>query len=200
MVEMRSRYASGAAPVLIRLNPNGMIEAGADPYYFRVVAGVVGPLFDEPGGFDRDALGRAPASRWPRRASTSAAVPGNTKAGSGQIYSPRAVSFARPVFAQASSKPNACANTPRPFPRCAAISPSTSSPPKSSGAGCSRRRPAGFRFAFKVPEQITCKVFPAHARYGPQAGKENEAFLDRQHAARDVPAAAAAVPRARRRC
>ena len=35
MVEMRSRYASGAAPVMIRLNPNGMIEAGADPYYFR---------------------------------------------------------------------------------------------------------------------------------------------------------------------
>jgi len=34
-VEIRSRYASGAAPVFIRLNPNGMIEAGADPYYYR---------------------------------------------------------------------------------------------------------------------------------------------------------------------
>jgi gamma-glutamyltranspeptidase/glutathione hydrolase len=32
---MRDRYSSGAAPVLIRLNPSGMIEAGADPYYFR---------------------------------------------------------------------------------------------------------------------------------------------------------------------
>jgi uncharacterized protein YecE (DUF72 family) len=39
--------------------------------------------------------------------------------------------------------------------------------------------PAGFRFAFKVPEQITCKVFPIHDRYGPQAGRENEEFLDR---------------------
>jgi uncharacterized protein YecE (DUF72 family) len=38
--------------------------------------------------------------------------------------------------------------------------------------------PEHFRFAFKVPEQITCKVFPAHARYGTQAGKENPAFLD----------------------
>lgn len=38
--------------------------------------------------------------------------------------------------------------------------------------------PEEFRFAFKVPEQITCKVFPTHARYGPQAGKENESFLD----------------------
>ena len=38
--------------------------------------------------------------------------------------------------------------------------------------------PEGFQFAFKAPEQITCKVFPAHARYGPQAGQENEAFLN----------------------
>jgi uncharacterized protein YecE (DUF72 family) len=38
--------------------------------------------------------------------------------------------------------------------------------------------PPGFRFAFKVPEQITCKVFPGHARYGPQAGTENSSFLD----------------------
>ncbi len=40
------------------------------------------------------------------------------------------------------------------------------------------RTPENFRFAFKVPEQVTCKVFPIHARYGPQAGRENEAFLD----------------------
>jgi len=35
VVEMRSRYASGAAPVLVRLYPTGMIEAGADPFFFR---------------------------------------------------------------------------------------------------------------------------------------------------------------------
>src|SRR5260221_2292555 len=38
--------------------------------------------------------------------------------------------------------------------------------------------PAGFQFAFKVPEQITCKVFPVHARYGAQGGMENPSFLD----------------------
>ena len=38
--------------------------------------------------------------------------------------------------------------------------------------------PEGFRFAFKVPEQITCRTFPTHARYGPQAGLENEFFLN----------------------
>jgi len=34
-VEMRSRYQSGSAPVFIRLTPAGLIEAGADPYYYR---------------------------------------------------------------------------------------------------------------------------------------------------------------------
>ncbi|MCL4401817.1 MAG: DUF72 domain-containing protein [Acidobacteria bacterium] len=38
--------------------------------------------------------------------------------------------------------------------------------------------PENFRFAFKVPEQITCRNFPSHPRYGPQAGHENESFLD----------------------
>jgi gamma-glutamyltranspeptidase / glutathione hydrolase len=35
-VETRSRYSSGAAPVLVRLLPGGVIEAGADPYGWRV--------------------------------------------------------------------------------------------------------------------------------------------------------------------
>jgi uncharacterized protein YecE (DUF72 family) len=38
--------------------------------------------------------------------------------------------------------------------------------------------PPGFQFAFKVPEQITCKVFPIHARYAALAGLDNPSFLD----------------------
>ncbi len=38
--------------------------------------------------------------------------------------------------------------------------------------------PAPLRFAFKVPEEITAKIFPAHARYGARAGKANENFLN----------------------
>jgi gamma-glutamyltranspeptidase/glutathione hydrolase len=34
-VETRPRYASGAAPVLIRILPSGVIEAGADPFAYR---------------------------------------------------------------------------------------------------------------------------------------------------------------------
>ncbi len=33
-------------------------------------------------------------------------------------------------------------------------------------------------FAFKVPEEITAKQFPVHARYGPRAGAENPTFLN----------------------
>ncbi len=38
--------------------------------------------------------------------------------------------------------------------------------------------PPGFRFAFKVPEQITYNVFPSHERYGPHAGRQNPDFLN----------------------
>jgi uncharacterized protein YecE (DUF72 family) len=37
--------------------------------------------------------------------------------------------------------------------------------------------PDDFRFAFKVPEEITVPRWPSHARYGPRAGQPNEAFL-----------------------
>jgi len=33
-------------------------------------------------------------------------------------------------------------------------------------------------YAFKVPDQITVKIFPRHARYGDRAGMVNPAFLD----------------------
>jgi uncharacterized protein YecE (DUF72 family) len=38
--------------------------------------------------------------------------------------------------------------------------------------------PPHFQFAFKVPEQITCRMFPSHPRYGAQGGQENSSFLD----------------------
>ncbi len=38
--------------------------------------------------------------------------------------------------------------------------------------------PASLQFALKVPEEVTCEVFPKHARYGPRAGQKNESFLN----------------------
>jgi len=38
--------------------------------------------------------------------------------------------------------------------------------------------PGDLLYAFKVPEEITVKVFPKHARYGGRAGEANPSFLD----------------------
>ncbi len=38
--------------------------------------------------------------------------------------------------------------------------------------------PADLRYAFKVPEDITVRTFPSHARYGRRGGQENPSFLD----------------------
>lgn len=38
--------------------------------------------------------------------------------------------------------------------------------------------PDNFRFAFKVPEEITVKRWPVHARYGARGGTVNESFLN----------------------
>ena len=35
-VQTHSRWASGDAPVMIRVLPDGVIEAGADPYGYRI--------------------------------------------------------------------------------------------------------------------------------------------------------------------
>ena len=36
---------------------------------------------------------------------------------------------------------------------------------------------AAMKFAFKVPEEITCKTYPKHPRYGPKSGQPNPNFL-----------------------
>lgn len=38
--------------------------------------------------------------------------------------------------------------------------------------------PPSLRWAFKVPEEITVKLWPGHTRYGARAGLENENFLN----------------------
>ncbi len=38
--------------------------------------------------------------------------------------------------------------------------------------------PPQLQFALKVPEEVTVEVFPRHPRYGPSAGRANEAYLN----------------------
>ena len=199
MVEMRSRYASGSAPVLVRLLPDGRDRGGRGPVLLPVLAGVVGPLFDEPGGVRPRRAGGAPARARRARTSTSAAARGSTRAGSGRSTGASGT-FRAASSRASSSRPSACASMPRPSRRCAAISRSTSSPPRSSGGSCSHKTPEHFQFAFKVPEQITCKVFPTHARYGPQAGTGERGVPGRAHVAARCSCARCCRTGTRRRC
>jgi uncharacterized protein YecE (DUF72 family) len=41
-----------------------------------------------------------------------------------------------------------------------------------------RSAPASLKYAFKVPEEITVRMFPMHVRYGARAGESNPSFLD----------------------
>jgi uncharacterized protein YecE (DUF72 family) len=44
--------------------------------------------------------------------------------------------------------------------------------------GLCRQVPAGFRFSFKVTDDITARTFPNLPRHGPKAGQRNPHFLD----------------------
>jgi uncharacterized protein YecE (DUF72 family) len=137
---------------------------------------VVGPLFQEPGGFDRDAL----AARLRDLAEQRIYIGGSSwkyPGWLGQIYSHDRYltrgKFSKKVFEAECLKEYA-----ETFPAVCGDFAFYQFPTVEFWSKLFRQTPPYFRFAFKVPEQVTCKVFPAHARYGPQAGQENEAFLD----------------------
>jgi uncharacterized protein YecE (DUF72 family) len=137
---------------------------------------VVGPLFQEPGGFDRDAL----AARLRDLAEQRIYIGGSSwkyPGWLGQIYSHDRYltrgKFSKKVFEAECLKEYA-----ETFPAVCGDFAFYQFPTVEFWSKLFRQTPPHFRFAFKVPEQVTCKVFPAHARYGPQAGQENEAFLD----------------------
>jgi len=137
---------------------------------------VVGPLFDEPNAFDRDGL----AAKLRDLASRKIYIGGSSwkyEGWLGQIYSrERYLSrgkFSRKVFEQECLREYA-----ETFPAVCGDFAFYQFPTEDFWKRLFHQTPQHFKFAFKVPEQITCKVFPSHPRYGPQAGHDNEAFLD----------------------
>ena len=137
---------------------------------------MVGPLFDEPGGFDRDHL----ASRLSDLASQDIYIGGSSwkyEGWLGQIYSrERYISrgkFSKRVFEQECLREYA-----ETFPTVCGDFAFYQFPTVDFWARLFSHVSERFQFAFKVPEQITCKVFPVHARYGAVAGRDNESFLD----------------------
>jgi len=137
---------------------------------------VVGPLFEEPGGFDRETL----AQRLQTLADEHIYIGGSSwkyEGWLGQIYR-RERYLNRGRFSKRIFEAECLKEYAETFPAVCGDFAFYQFPTVDYWKALFRQVPEGFRFAFKVPEQITCKVFPAHARYGPQAGQPNEAFLD----------------------
>jgi uncharacterized protein YecE (DUF72 family) len=135
----------------------------------------MGPLFDE-GGFEKDRL----AERLRGLAREGIFVGGSSwkyEGWLGQVYSRERYlmhgKFSRRIFESECLKEYA-----ETFPTVCGDFAFYQFPTVDFWTKLFAQVPEGFRFAFKVPEQITCKVFPIHPRYGAMAGKENEGFLD----------------------
>ncbi|HLK47503.1 MAG TPA: DUF72 domain-containing protein [Bryobacteraceae bacterium] len=137
---------------------------------------MVGPLFEEPGAFDRDAL----AARLRSLASENIYIGGSSwkyEGWLGQIYS-RERYLARGKFSRQRFEAECLREYAETFPTVCGDFAFYQFPSEDFWRRLFQQTPETFRFAFKVPEQITCKVFPSHPRYGAQGGKPNEAFLD----------------------
>jgi len=136
----------------------------------------VDTLFDEPSSFGRDAL----AAHLKQLAAEHIYVGGSSwkyEGWLGQIYS-RSRYLARGRFSQKLFNDTCLQEYAQTFPTVCGDFAFYQFPSEEFWRRLFQQTPPGFRFAFKAPEQLTCKVFPAHARYGPQAGIENESFLD----------------------
>ena len=133
-------------------------------------------LFDEPNSFDRDGL---------RDRLSELAVQGIYVGGSSwkyegwldQIYD-RTLYLSRGKFSKKAFEENCLREYATIFPAVCGDFAFYQFPSDDFWRKLFSQVPPTFQFGFKVPEQITCKVFPTHARYGPQAGLANPSFLD----------------------
>ncbi|HEY1338657.1 MAG TPA: DUF72 domain-containing protein [Bryobacteraceae bacterium] len=137
---------------------------------------MVGSLFDEPGAFDREGLRdklRALAAQNVLIGTSSWKYEGWL----GQIYS-RGRYLSRGRFSKKAFEAECLGEYAETFPTVCGDFAFYQFPAPEFWGALFAKTPSEFRFAFKVPEQITCKVFPEHARYGAQGGQPNESFLD----------------------
>lgn len=138
--------------------------------------GLVTSLFDEPSSFDRERL----AASLARLAAQGIYIGGSSwkyEGWFGQVYSRERYMqrgrFSRRLFEAACLKEYA-----ETFPAVCGDFSFYQYPSDEMWRRLFEQTPPGFQFAFKVPEQVTCKVFPSHPRYGKTSGQENPAFLD----------------------
>lgn len=133
-------------------------------------------LFEEPSTFNREAL----ATRLRDLAARDICIGGSSwkyEGWLGQIYSQSRYStcgrFSKRLF-----EDNCLAEYAETFPTVCGDFAFYQFPTEDFWKRLFNKVPDKFQFGFKVPEQITCRVFPKHQRYGATAGHDNPAFLD----------------------
>ena len=133
-------------------------------------------LFDEPSNFDRVKL----ATKLRVLAEKGIFVGGSSwkyEGWLGQIYTPERY-FTRGRFSQKRFEETCLAEYAETFPIVCGDFSFYQFPTDTFWRKLFATAPPSLKFALKTPEDITVKVFPTHARYGPRAGMDNPSFLN----------------------
>jgi uncharacterized protein YecE (DUF72 family) len=133
-------------------------------------------LFDAPPSFDKEALARrlrALAGRGIFIGTSSWKYDGWI----GQIYTSERY-LARGKFSQKHFEAECLAEFAETFPIVCGDFSFYQFPSPEYWSKLFASAPSSLRFGLKVPEEVTCEVFPKHVRYGPRAGLKNESFLN----------------------
>ena len=134
------------------------------------------PLFDDPSSFDRERL-KQKLDGLARQRVFIGASSWKYEGWFGQIYSrDRYVSRGR--FSKRRFEDECLAEYAETFPIVCGDFSFYQFPAEGYWKKLFGSAPRGLKFAFKVPEEITVKAFPLHARYGARAGEDNTSFLD----------------------
>jgi Uncharacterized conserved protein len=136
------------------------------------------PLFDEPdpNRFDREAL----SEKLRQLASERIYIGGSSwkyEGWLGQVYTPERY-FTRGKFSQKRFQETCLEEYAETFPIVCGDFSFYQFPSEQFWQKLFAGTPPGLKFAFKVPEEITSKIFPNHPRYGPREGLTNPTFLD----------------------
>lgn len=134
------------------------------------------PLFDEPPEYERTPLGwklAALASQGVLVGTSSWKYPGWI----GQIYSERNY-LVRGKFSEKRFQTECLGEYAATFPIVCGDFSFYQFPSEQFWRRLFHSAPSSLKYAFKIPEEITVKMFPIHPRYGARAGEPNPSFLD----------------------
>ena len=134
------------------------------------------PLFEEPSEFDRERL-RQKLSELAARSILIGTSSWKYEGWIGQVYS-RNRYLVRGKFSQKAFEAECLSEYASTFPIVCSDFSFYQFPSEAYWQRLFRSAPPSLKYAFKVPEEITVKMFPLHPRYGPRAGEDNASFLD----------------------